>query len=206
MKTLILILTLLFPTVEKYPQNKSLIVPVKNLTPITALPISDNPTLSILFSPNGGCQSVWVATLDGAKKVVRIQIYSFTAQPIADAIIRAKKRGVNIQIVADPSSMNTPALLSVISGGVPVYVDSSHAIMHSKVGIVDGKTVLTGSYNLSDSAEFRNAENLVVITSRKAADIYTKEWEKHKIHSSLIKQGKAVGQFEVLIKINQNEL
>ena len=44
--------------------------------------------------------------------------------------------------------------------GVPVVIDANHAIAHNKVMVIDGETVLTGSFNFTKAAQEKNAENL----------------------------------------------
>ena len=64
------------------------------------------------------------------------------------------------------------------------YIDAAHKITHNKVMIIDGKTLITGSFNFTKSAEEGNAENLLVISN--AADLaqrYTANWKEHLEHS-----------------------
>jgi phosphatidylserine/phosphatidylglycerophosphate/cardiolipin synthase-like enzyme len=49
---------------------------------------------------------------------------------------------------------------------VPVWIDSKHQIAHNKIMIVDGATVLTGSFNFTRQAESSNAENLLIIEGK----------------------------------------
>ncbi len=58
--------------------------------------------------------------------------------------------------------------------GIPVKIDAQHAIAHNKVMIIDGETVITGSFNFTKAAEEKNAENLLVIRDKKLAERYTK--------------------------------
>jgi phosphatidylserine/phosphatidylglycerophosphate/cardiolipin synthase-like enzyme len=51
--------------------------------------------------------------------------------------------------------------------------------------IIDGETVITGSFNFTKVAEGNNAENLLVIRDKKLADRYTKNWEEHERHSEV---------------------
>ena len=59
----------------------------------------------------------------------------------------------------------------------------AHAIAHNKVMVVDGATVVTGSFNFTKAAEERNAENLLVIKDKGLARLYMENWELHKGHS-----------------------
>ena len=55
--------------------------------------------------------------------------------------------------------------------------------------IIDGKTVLTGSFNFTKAAEFNNAENLLVIQDPVLARKYMANWQAHLQHSEVY-QGK----------------
>jgi len=138
------------------------------------------------FSPNGGCTQAVVEQLNGAKKQVLVQAYSFTSAPIAKALVDAKKRGVNVQVILDKSqrSERYTSATFLANEGVPTYIDAKHKIAHNKVMIIDGQTVITGSFNFTKSAEEGNAENLLVINN--APDLaarYTANWKEHLRHS-----------------------
>ncbi len=62
-------------------------------------------------------------------------------------------------------------------------MDGEHAIAHNKVIVVDGETVVTGSYNFTQQAERRNAENLLVLHDAALAGKYGGNWEAHRQHS-----------------------
>ena len=65
------------------------------------------------------------------------------------------------------------------SHGIPVFIDTRHAIAHNKVMIIDSQIIVTGSYNFTSAAEKRNAENLLVIRNApELAGIYTREWNR----------------------------
>jgi len=49
--------------------------------------------------------------------------------------------------------------------------------------VIDGETVITGSFNFTKQAEEKNAENLLVIRDGKLAEFYTKNWQEHEGHS-----------------------
>ncbi len=57
--------------------------------------------------------------------------------------------------------------------------------------IIDGWTVITGSFNFTRAAEERNAENLLIIHDRELASLYTKNWQEHAHHSEVyVAQGR----------------
>lgn len=61
--------------------------------------------------------------------------------------------------------------------------DGQHAIVHNNIMIIDGETVITGSFNFTKATEENNAESLLVIKDRKLAERYTKNLQEHDWHS-----------------------
>ena len=139
----------------------------------------------VYFSPNGGCTDAIVQKLGEAKDSVFVQAYSFTSEPIAKALIDAKKRGVNVSVILDRSQQSEPdGQASFLShADIRTLVDGAHAINHNKVMIVDNETVITGSFNFTSAAEQKNAENLLIIEDKSLAQLYTENWYAHSAHS-----------------------
>ncbi|MHA1305357.1 MAG: phospholipase D-like domain-containing protein, partial [Candidatus Heimdallarchaeaceae archaeon] len=57
--------------------------------------------IRVFFSPKGGIAEEIIKQIDSAEFYIDIAMYSFTYEPIAEAIIRAKNRGVKIRILMD---------------------------------------------------------------------------------------------------------
>jgi phosphatidylserine/phosphatidylglycerophosphate/cardiolipin synthase-like enzyme len=158
------------------------------LSPSPALS-QDKSTSSweVYFSPNGGCTDAIVRELDKAQSTVLVQAYSFTSAPIAKALLDAHKRGVKVQVILDKSQRGDQYSSATFfaNAGIPVKIDAAHAIAHNKVMVIDGETVITGSFNFTKAAEENNAENLLVIHDKQLAEQYTKNWEEHSKHSDV---------------------
>ena len=60
--------------------------------------------------------------------------------------------------------------------------DGKHAIAHNKLMVIDESIVITGSFNFTNSAETRNAENFLILKSSPLAVRYKEEWLKHWSH------------------------
>jgi phosphatidylserine/phosphatidylglycerophosphate/cardiolipin synthase-like enzyme len=69
--------------------------------------------------------------------------------------------------------------------GIPVLIDGEHAIAHNKIIIIDGRVVITGSFNFTKQAEQNNAENLLVIRDPTIANRYIANWQLHAEHSEI---------------------
>ena len=114
-----------------------------------------------------------------------VQAYSFTSAPIAKALVDAKRRGVDVRVILDKSQRGERYTSAdfVAHAGIPVWIDDKHAIAHNKIIVIDGHTIITGSFNFTKAAEEHNAENLLVIDDRSLAARYAKNWEEHRQHS-----------------------
>lgn len=143
-------------------------------------------TLDVAFSPRGGATELVVKTIDQAQKSILVQAYSFTSAPIAKALVAAKGRGVDVRVILDKSQKTErySSATYLTNSGVPTWIDRQHAIAHNKVMVIDGTTVITGSFNFSKAAEFENAENVIEHHGdQKLASIYTQNWIAHVRHS-----------------------
>jgi phosphatidylserine/phosphatidylglycerophosphate/cardiolipin synthase-like enzyme len=149
------------------------------------------PTWEIYFSPRGGCTEAIIGHLENAKSSVLIQAYSFTSAPIAKAILNANKRKVRVEVILDKSQETSKysVVTFLLNQGVPVWIDRRHAAAHNKVMIIDGETVITGSFNFTTAAEENNAENLLIVRDAELARAYMKNFEDHKKHAVKKDQG-----------------
>jgi len=144
--------------------------------------------VKVFFSPNGGCLDAVVYEIDNAKKFIDVAMYAFTSRPIAQALVRAHKRGVKIRIILDKKFARGSKYskhrylkkkgiknIKLIS---PPSRKGRTGLMHHKFAVIDGKVLLTGSFNWTASAEKLNYENLLVFHSKEVANIYEKEFNK----------------------------
>ena len=141
--------------------------------------------IEVYFSPHGGCTDAIIKELSKAKSTVFVQAYSFTSAPIAKALLNTLKRGVKVDVILDKSQRTQKYSSStfLFNAGVSTKIDAEHAIAHNKVMIIDGETVITGSFNFTKAAEENNAENLLIIHDKKLAERYTRNWQEHERHS-----------------------
>jgi len=143
------------------------------------------PSLEVFFSPKGGCTEAVVREITAARHEVLVQAYSCSSKPIAEALVAAKTRGVQVTILLDKSNeAETYSDLPLFQDqGLAPLIDAHHAIAHNKVMVIDRKTVLTGSFNFTHQAEAENAENLLVIKGNAAlAKAYHERFAEHKGH------------------------
>ena len=148
-------------------------------------PADANAPIQVYFSPGDSPTAEIIKTLDKAEQTVHVQAYSFTSAPIAAALKNAHDRGVEVKVILDKSQQSEKytSATYLTRAGIPVWIDRKHAIQHNKVMIVDGRIVITGSFNFTKSAEDRNAENLLIINDPLIARKYLVNWERCRGHS-----------------------
>jgi phosphatidylserine/phosphatidylglycerophosphate/cardiolipin synthase-like enzyme len=142
--------------------------------------------VEVYFSPGGGCTAAVVRAIDAATQTLRIQAYSFTSTPIAEALIAAQKRGVKVEALLDKSNRTNrySAGTFLNNQGARVLIDDKHAIAHNKIMIIDDAVIITGSFNFTQAAEQSNAENLLIIRDQPAvAQKYLANFATHRAHS-----------------------
>jgi phosphatidylserine/phosphatidylglycerophosphate/cardiolipin synthase-like enzyme len=148
-------------------------------TPYHQVTIAGTP-VEIYFSPDDGVAEHIVGAINAGQKTINFLAYSFTNNDIALALIDRSGAGVSVRGVFDESQVQSNEggeynrlhrqQLDVLQDGIP-------GLLHDKVFIIDGKTVITGSYNFSANAEKVNDENLVIIHDRRIAAQFLKHFE-----------------------------
>jgi phosphatidylserine/phosphatidylglycerophosphate/cardiolipin synthase-like enzyme len=151
----------------------------------TATPAASEDGISIYFSPGTDCGQLIIDKVRMAQKHVYVQAYSFTSDRIAKALVEVHKRGVDVKVILDDDKADKKSELDFLSRkGIDTYLDSKHEKAHSKVILIDGQTIITGSFNFSDRDEEKKADNLVVIEGKaKLIDAYEANFRAHLGHS-----------------------
>jgi phosphatidylserine/phosphatidylglycerophosphate/cardiolipin synthase-like enzyme len=174
-------------------------------SPIQSIPAGPLTTQvnEVFFSPHGRATEAVVGELGNAKMEVLVQAYSFTSAPIAKALVDAYKLGVKVTVVLDRSQRSEKYSSAdfVNNAGIPTYIDAKHAIAHNKIMIIDGATLITGSFNFTKAAEEKNAENLLVIKGdAELVKKYLANFEEHLGHSEKY-EGRQVSDLPALSQV-----
>ncbi len=130
-------------------------------------PLTTGNTIDMLENGDDAYRAMKTA-IDGAARSVLLETYIFDRDKIglriADALIAAVKRGVEVRVLIDAvgARYSVPSILGFLSeGGVTVSVFNGNVIMglrlpyanlrtHRKIVIVDGRMALTGGMNIRE--------------------------------------------------------
>jgi phosphatidylserine/phosphatidylglycerophosphate/cardiolipin synthase-like enzyme len=132
------------------------------------------------FSPRGEAQALIVSAIGSAHQAIRVQAYGFSNPAILAALAEAKRRGVDVKVILDKSDVRGrgKGAAYVTAAGIPVWIDYRPAIAHNKVIIIDGEDLITGSFNFTEAAQEKNAENVLYLQGVPAlAKLYLDDWD-----------------------------
>jgi len=125
----------------------------------------------VLFCPEDRCAEALRNEVGGATKSVDMLAFTFTEASLGTELILAAARGVNVRVVLDRRVHPASQRQRLLDNGIEVRLARSE-LMHHKVLVIDNRTVLTGSFNPTASADSRNAENLLIIRNGDIAAEY----------------------------------
>ncbi|MBU6370551.1 MAG: hypothetical protein KGH93_01770 [Patescibacteria group bacterium] len=123
-----------------------------------------------------------IKLIDGAKQFAYFAVYTFTKKNIADALVAAKSRGIDVRGITDRDEAATdyekPILAELSAAGIPVETQTHpDGIMHIKALVTD-KAYAIGSYNWTSSATVANDEILEIGTDETLRQEYLAIIEK----------------------------
>lgn len=144
-------------------------------------------TLQAAFSPWDDIEGLITREIAGARKQVLVQAYILTNRPIVGALISARQRGVEVQILVDEHQLKKNPATQVerlAAANIPVWVETKYRSAHNKVIVIDPRekdaAVITGSFNFTWSAQHKNAENVLIVRDNPAmAARYAMNWQRH---------------------------
>ena len=124
-----------------------------------------------------------VKHIDEAKKTIHIASFEFDLTDVANALIRAKDRGVDVRWITDDESgiaadtkPGRGQFKMLKAAGIPLKDDARNALMHNKFWLFDGQIVWTGSTNVTVSGMFEQNNNTIVIHSPELAAMYERQF------------------------------
>jgi phosphatidylserine/phosphatidylglycerophosphate/cardiolipin synthase-like enzyme len=130
------------------------------------------------FSPVDGVMDKLIACVHGAQRSIHFMAFTYTDKSLAAAMIERTQAGVEVQGVIENRGASQGALVTLFCAKLPVRVDGNKYAMHHKVIILDGQTVITGSFNLTKSADDAHDDNVLVIHDAAVAAPYEQEYSR----------------------------
>ncbi len=142
-------------------------------------PVDPMARFSVYFSPRTPITSApaWHAALitgmTNSTMSLEFLASAFTRMDISDALVAASRRGVRVRGVVSSLYAMDPAVRALVTAGIEIHQGN----IHSKVLVMDGATVVTGSANWSTNA-WSNNENSLWIRDANIAAAYRTEFDR----------------------------
>lgn len=159
----------------KFGYNKNSVLEYNN---VTFEYENESYLISSYMCPQDDCLENVLNILSKAKDGVVFATFAFTHDDIENKLLELDSQGVNVTGIIETRSVNLKG--SRISGLAKIFSiknDTNSKTMHHKFFVVDGRWVITGSMNPSNSGANYNDENILIIKNKKIADMFIEEFE-----------------------------
>ena len=127
---------------------------------------------------SGGVEEAVIASIDSARLTIDAAFYSLSLREVANALLRARDRGVQVRVVMESDNRDKSVPQALIEGGIPILGDRREGLMHDKFIIIDRSEVWMGSMNYTVNGAYDDNNNMVHIRSVKVAENYAVEFEE----------------------------
>ncbi|MFN7684824.1 MAG: phospholipase D-like domain-containing protein [Oligoflexia bacterium] len=143
------------------------------------LPSPQALAVDTCFSPDEACDEKLASLIASAKKSVDVAVFDINLDQVVHQIL-VQSRRIAVRVLVDKrQSRGQHSLVPVlIKGGARVRTGYQRGIMHHKFVIVDGTRLMTGSFNFTNGAAFKNQENQLYINLPKILERYNNRFEK----------------------------
>jgi phosphatidylserine/phosphatidylglycerophosphate/cardiolipin synthase-like enzyme len=123
--------------------------------------------------------------INNAQVSIHIAGFEFNLTRVAEALVAAKNRGVDVKWMADDKNGTQydtqpgRGQFSMLTGaGIEVKDDARSALMHNKFWIFDSQIVWTGSTNATVNGVYKQNNNVIIIRSQEIALMYEREFQE----------------------------
>lgn len=151
-----------------------------------------NTRLTVLFSPDNDPDDFLLKTILKADETLDVMMFTFGSNsPLLSGVINrfnavkyvghtpTNEPKVKVRIAMEKEQCKYwsahPTLKKL---GIPVKVENTSAKLHHKVGIIDNKRIILGSYNWTLSANEENDENVIVVNNSDMANLFTQAFDE----------------------------
>jgi len=120
------------------------------------------------------------AAISDCKKSLDMCLFLITLTDMASLAIRLMQDGVRVRVIVDHSNIGlTGCQVSRLrEAGVRVVSRKLNGLMHHKFAVVDGRVIITGSFNWTSQAIYNNNENVIISSNKKLVEPFVVEFER----------------------------
>jgi phosphatidylserine/phosphatidylglycerophosphate/cardiolipin synthase-like enzyme len=126
--------------------------------------------IEVLYAPDDAPLDRVVVLYQQAKHYIYVSMYGLTYPRAVEALVAAKKRGVDVRMLTDQERTQEmkqhSALQTLRLAGIPIRVNQHDGLMHLKQVVIDDEVNTSGSMNHTTSGNRYNDERMDIITDR----------------------------------------
>lgn len=126
--------------------------------------------IEVLYAPDDAPLDRVVMLYQQAKHYIYVSVYGLTYPRAVEALVAAKKRGVDVRMLTDQERTQEvkqhSALRTLRLAGIPIRVNQHDGLMHLKQVVIDDEINTSGSMNHTTSGNRYNDERMDIITDR----------------------------------------
>ncbi|PIY35294.1 MAG: hypothetical protein CO092_02150 [Candidatus Aenigmarchaeota archaeon CG_4_9_14_3_um_filter_37_18] len=142
--------------------------PTGHVTKKSTVVMEDEKRMEVYFCPQDGCREKLAGLLKSAKQSIHCALFDLDLPEVKDAL---KRDDIDVKLVTDVDNEKSSAELKPV-------VNFGYQLTHNKFCVVDGKTFFTGSFNPTENCNFKNNNNMLIITSEHLAKNYEDEFDE----------------------------
>ena len=121
-----------------------------------------------------------IKELDNAQVSISLAMAWFTNKTLLEKLKEKQEQGIKVEIVIFDDGVNAKHGVNLEGFDFVKVRAERGGIMHNKFCVIDNQTVITGSYNWSDNAEYKNDENISIQADPKQATTYSVKFRELK--------------------------
>lgn len=162
------------PSVCSYKRIRDTLRSITFVVTLTATAVQAGPiwcaNIEVLYAPDDAPLDRVVTLYQQAKHYIYVSVYGLTYPSAVEALVAAKKRGVDVRMLTDQERTQEvkqhSALRTLRLAGIPIRVNQHDGLMHLKQVVIDDEINTSGSMNHTTSGNRYNDERMDIITDR----------------------------------------
>ncbi len=148
---------------------------------LCSLPVSSWAcTTDAIFSPYDDIEQSIYDTLWSSQTSIHASLFGISNERLADVLVEKAKVGVEVKVALDlkQSSLDSDLHRKLTRAGADVTIKPIGVLEHNKFVVVDGKTVVMGSWNWSGNAQRQDNSDVIFTNCREIAKKFEQAYER----------------------------
>ncbi|OOM75988.1 phospholipase D-like domain-containing protein [Clostridium sp. BL-8] len=129
-------------------------------------PEDNSQTGTYSTQKNESSDDIWIKEINTAQKSLDIDAYLITKEDLANAILDAKKRGIDVKVITDSEKSNSKTQKEILDkfkeSGIPIKINAPTGSTHLNFIIIDDTEALGGSYNYLEDDANENDPSMIM--------------------------------------------